>query len=45
MNFCGVRGEHFLLQQYDPVAPGETDYHLWMMMPGARIRRPISALC
>ena len=31
VNFCSVRGEHFLLQQYDPVAPGETDYHLWMM--------------
>ena len=30
-NFCSVRGEHFLLQQYDPVSPGETDYHLWMM--------------
>lgn len=31
VNFCSVKGEHFLLQQYDPVAPGETDYHLWMM--------------
>ena len=31
VNFCCVRGEHFLLQQYDPVAPGVTDYHLWMM--------------
>jgi phenylpropionate dioxygenase-like ring-hydroxylating dioxygenase large terminal subunit len=31
VNFCSVRGEHFLLQQYEPVAPGETDYHLWMM--------------
>ncbi len=31
VNFCSVRGEHFLLQQYDPVAPGITDYHLWMM--------------
>lgn len=31
VNFCSVRGEHFLLQQYDPVSPGETDYHLWMM--------------
>ncbi|WMI97602.1 aromatic ring-hydroxylating dioxygenase subunit alpha [Pseudomonas chlororaphis subsp. aurantiaca] len=31
VNFCSVQGEHFLLQQYDPVAPGETDYHLWMM--------------
>lgn len=30
VNFCSVRGEHFLLQQYDPVSPGETDYHLWM---------------
>lgn len=31
VNFCSVKGQHFLLQQYDPVAPGETDYHLWMM--------------
>lgn len=31
VNFCSVNGEHFLLQQYDPVSPGETDYHLWMM--------------
>lgn len=31
VNFCSVKGEHFLLQQYDPVSPGETDYHLWMM--------------
>lgn len=31
VNFCSVRGEHFLLQQYEPVSPGETDYHLWMM--------------
>lgn len=31
VNFCCVKGAHFLLQQYDPVAPGETDYHLWMM--------------
>jgi len=31
VNFCSIKGEHFLLQQYDPVSPGETDYHLWMM--------------
>lgn len=31
VNFCSVRGEYFLLQQYEPVGPGETDYHLWMM--------------
>lgn len=31
VNFCSVRGEHFLLQQYDPISPGVTDYHLWMM--------------
>lgn len=38
VNFCSVRGEHFLLQQYDPVSPGETDYHLWMMT--ARRKNP-----
>lgn len=31
VNFCSVRGEHFLLQQYDPVSPDITDYHLWVM--------------
>lgn len=31
VNFCSVRGEHFLLQQYEPVSPGESDYHLWVM--------------
>lgn len=31
VNFCSVRGEYFLLQQYLPVTPGETDYHLWVM--------------
>ncbi len=31
VNFCSIRGMHFLLQQYDPVSPGQTDYHLWMM--------------
>jgi len=31
VNFCSVRGEYFLLQQYIPIAPGETDYHLWVM--------------
>ncbi|WP_265042177.1 aromatic ring-hydroxylating oxygenase subunit alpha [Wolbachia endosymbiont (group B) of Melanostoma mellinum] len=31
VNFCSVLGEYFLLQQYDPISPGETDYHLWMM--------------
>src|SRR5690606_27651197 len=38
VNFCSVKGEHFLLQQYEPVAPGETDYHLWMMT--ARCKDP-----
>ena len=31
INFCSIKGEHFLVQQYEPVSPGETDYHLWMM--------------
>lgn len=39
VNFCSVKGEHFLLQQYDPVAPGETDYHLWMMTARRKDRR------
>lgn len=39
VNFCSVKGGHFLLQQYDPVAPGETDYHLWMMTARRRDER------
>ena len=31
LNFYSVRGEYFALQQYEPVSPGETDYHLWVM--------------
>ncbi|AEO42256.1 aromatic ring-hydroxylating dioxygenase subunit alpha [Xanthomonas euvesicatoria pv. euvesicatoria] len=31
VNFCSVRGDYFLLQQYDPVSSSETDYHLWVM--------------
>jgi len=31
VHFCSIRAEHFLIQQYDPVSPSETDYHLWMM--------------
>lgn len=31
VNFGSVQGQHFLLQQYDPISPGETDYHLWVM--------------
>lgn len=31
INFCSISGERFLLQQYDPVSAGETDYHLWVM--------------
>jgi choline monooxygenase len=45
VNFCSVRGEHFLLQQYDPVSPGETDYHLWMMTARRKdIRTDFTAL-
>ncbi|WP_045770058.1 aromatic ring-hydroxylating oxygenase subunit alpha [Xanthomonas albilineans] len=38
VNFCCVRGDHFLLQQYDPLSPNETDYHLWVMT--ARRKHP-----
>ena len=31
VNFSSVKGEYFTLQQYDPVGPGESDYHLWVM--------------
>ncbi|XQA71315.1 aromatic ring-hydroxylating oxygenase subunit alpha [Xanthomonas sacchari] len=30
VNFYSVRGDSFVLQQYDPVSPDETDYHLWV---------------
>lgn len=39
VNFCSVKGEHFLLQQYEPVSPGETDYHLWMMTASRKDER------
>ncbi|MNF51165.1 hypothetical protein D3C84_324820 [compost metagenome] len=39
VNFCSVKGEHFLLQQYDPVSPGVTDYHLWMMTAARKDER------
>jgi choline monooxygenase len=45
VNFGSVRGEHFLLQQYDPVSPGRIDYHLWMMTARRRnARTDFSAL-
>jgi len=31
VNFYSVRGDSFVLQQYDPVSAHETDYHLWVM--------------
>ena len=31
VNLASVNGLHFLLQQFDPVAPDRTDFHLWMM--------------
>lgn len=39
VNFCSVRGDHFLLQQYDPSGPGETKYHLWMMTARRKDKR------
>lgn len=38
VNSCSVRGKHFLLQRYDPIASSETSYHLWMMT--ARCKDP-----
>jgi phenylpropionate dioxygenase-like ring-hydroxylating dioxygenase large terminal subunit len=31
VNFCSVKGAHFLLQQYEPVSAGHTDCHVWIM--------------
>ncbi|ERO61568.1 hypothetical protein P308_08490 [Pseudomonas piscis] len=39
VNFCSLKGDHFLLQQYDPVSPGVTDYHLWMMTAARKDER------
>ncbi|CBA15909.1 aromatic ring-hydroxylating dioxygenase subunit alpha [Xanthomonas albilineans] len=30
VNLYSVRGDSFVLQQYDPISPHETDYHLWV---------------
>ena len=38
VNLCSINGLHFVLQQYDPVAPGSSDYHLWIMT--ARRKHP-----
>jgi len=31
VNFCCIKGSQFLLQQYEPVSPGQTDCHVWIM--------------
>lgn len=45
MNFGSVSGEQFHIQQFDPVSPGETDYHLWVMTAKrADLRTELTAL-
>ncbi|WP_449434292.1 aromatic ring-hydroxylating oxygenase subunit alpha [Pseudomonas putida] len=31
VNFCSIKGAHFLLQQYEPVSAVQTDCHVWIM--------------
>jgi phenylpropionate dioxygenase-like ring-hydroxylating dioxygenase large terminal subunit len=31
VNFASVAGEYFLLQQYMPISPSRTEYHLWVV--------------
>lgn len=31
VNFASVAGEYFLIQQYMPVSPSRTEYHLWVV--------------
>ena len=31
INFTSIHGELFQIQQFNPVAPGVTEYHLWVM--------------
>lgn len=45
VNFGSVSGEQFHLQQFDPVSPSETDYHLWVMTAKrADMRTELTAL-
>ncbi len=45
VNFGSVSGEQFHIQQFDPVSPGETDYHLWVMTAKrADLRTELTAL-
>lgn len=36
VNFGSIHGEHFYLQQFVPIAPGEVEYHSWVFT--ARLR-------
>ena len=39
INFASVGGDFFLIQQYMPIAPGRTEYHLWMAPAGRLSKR------
>jgi phenylpropionate dioxygenase-like ring-hydroxylating dioxygenase large terminal subunit len=39
VNFCSVHGRMFLIQQFIPMAPGISEYHLWVMTARRHDRR------
>jgi phenylpropionate dioxygenase-like ring-hydroxylating dioxygenase large terminal subunit len=38
INFTSIHGELFQIQQFNPVAPGVTEYHLWVMAARSKTR-------
>ena len=45
LNFCSFAGNYFILQQYEPISPGRTRYHLWVVTAERNnIRQDFTAL-
>lgn len=41
MNFGSIHGEHFFIQQYVPVSPGQVEYHSWVLT--AKLKKNLPA--
>ena len=39
VNFTSIHGELFQIQQFNPVAPGVTEYHLWVMAARSKSKK------
>lgn len=45
LNFCSFAGNFFILQQYEPISPSRTRYHLWVVTAERKsIRQDFTAL-